>query len=108
MLIIDKGKKIKEGMVKDLFDPEDNYVFITTGEVTKAITLIEQSSLSGIDIRPADDGFQIKMKNADIAAFNNWLVKHDIAVTGIRSMHNLEHYFIQVTTSNQHVETYAS
>jgi ABC-type multidrug transport system ATPase subunit len=108
MLIIDKGKKIKEGRVKDLFAPEDNYVFVSTADVAKAISLIEQSSLAGMDVKTADDGFQIKMKNSDIPAFNNWLVKHEIAVTGIRSMHNLEQYFIQVTTSNQHVETYAS
>ena len=50
----------------------------------------------------------IKMKSNDIPDFNAWLVQNDIAVSGIRSMHSLEQYFIQVTSKSKYVEAYTS
>jgi ABC-type multidrug transport system ATPase subunit len=108
MLIIDKGKKIVEGDVKALFNPEENYVFVQTDDVQKAITFIKEAPLIFGEISIAEEGFQIKMHPKDIPAFNTWMVQNGIAVSGIRSMHSLEQYFIQVTSANQHVETYAA
>jgi ABC-type multidrug transport system ATPase subunit len=108
MLIIDKGKKIIEGDARILFNPDENYVFISTEHTQKAITLIQHSDFISNDIKPEAHGFQIKMRTNDIPLFNTWLVQNNIAVKGIRSMHSLEQFFIQVTSANQHVETYPS
>ena len=108
MLIIDKGKKIVEGSVHELFSPEENFVLFTTSDVDKAIDCMLASSFTMTDLIKEDLGFQLKMKNEDIPALNAWLVEKGIRITSIRSMHSLEKYFIQVTTNNQHVAAYTS
>ena len=108
MLIIDKGKKIVEGAVKELFNPEENFVSFITPDVEKAIEYIPASQYSTYALTISDQGFQIKMKNEYVAAFNEWLVGKGIRVNGIQSMHSLEKYFIQVTANNQHVESYTA
>jgi ABC-2 type transport system ATP-binding protein len=108
MLIIDKGKKIVEGDVKDLFAPEDLYVSFTTSDPEKAIALIQQSSFSSAELTRSAQGFQIRMKNTEVAKLNEWLVGQGIRISGIQSMHSLEKYFIQVTGNHQHVETYTA
>ena len=108
MLIIDRGKKIIEGEAKTLFNPDENYVFVSTEDAQKALDLIRNTSFYTNDIKLETHGFLIKMKTKDIPSFNIWLVHNEIAVSGIRSTHSLEQFFIQVTSANQHVETYPS
>lgn len=108
MLIIDKGKKIVEGDVKELFNPEENYVSFITPDVEKAVEYIRASSFNGDALSISPEGFQIKMKNTDVSLLNEWLVGKGIRINGIQSMHSLEKYFIQVTGNNQHVESYTA
>jgi ABC-type multidrug transport system ATPase subunit len=108
MLIIDKGKKIVEGDVRELFDPEENYVSFTTPDVEKAIESIRSSSFKGDALTTSAQGFQIKMKKENVAVLNQWLIENGVRIYGIQSMHSLEKYFIQVTGNNQHVESYTT
>ncbi|MFN5335278.1 MAG: ABC transporter ATP-binding protein [Bacteroidota bacterium] len=106
MLIIDKGKKIVEGYVKELFNPEDNFVSFITPDIEIAIEHIRSSPFHSSTISTSAQGFQLKMKNENVALLNEWLVGKGIRINGIQSMHSLEKYFIQVTANNQHVESY--
>ena len=108
MLIIDKGKKIKEGKVVELLNPEENYVFIETKDITKTIKIINESAFRDKECKAEANGIQIKMNNNEIPVLNRLMVNNDIEVRGIRSTHSLEKFFIQITSSNQHVETYHS
>lgn len=108
MLIIDKGKKIVEGKVKDLFNPEDNYVSFITPDAQRVADDLQISPFSKYELLQSSDGFQIKMKYEEVSLFNEWLVGKGVQVQGIQSMHSLEKYFIQVTSNNQHVESYTA
>jgi ABC-type multidrug transport system ATPase subunit len=108
MLIIDKGKKIAEGQVKDLFNPDDNYVSFMTPDIQKVMDYIPLSPFNVYELVKSSDGFQIKMKSDQVSLLNDWLVGKGIRVNGIQSMHSLEKYFIQVTANNQHVESYTA
>lgn len=108
MLIIDKGKKIVEGKVKELFSPEENYVSFITPDTQKVGDEVRSSPYSTYELIQSSDGFQIKMKSEEVSSFNEWLVGKGVRVHGIQSMHSLEKYFIQVTGNNQHVATYTT
>ena len=104
MLIIDKGKKLAEGKVKDLLNPADTLVEIdtTNNDITK-LTL-QQSRWSPF-LRPSE-GIILKMHRQEIPALTKFLVEHDIQVLAIRPKHSLEDYFLSLTTANQHVAAY--
>lgn len=108
MLIIDRGRKVTEGSVKELFAPEENVVMIETDLPAEAAFVVQTSSFSFKDLESLSGGIRLKLHAKEVAALNQLLVEKNIPVSGIRSMHSLEDYFIQMTSSNQHVATYSS
>lgn len=104
MLIIDKGKKLAEGKVKDLLNPADTLVEIdtTNNEITKLA--LQQSQWSQF-LRPTE-GIILKMHRQEIPGLTKFLVEQNIQVLAIRPKHSLEDYFLSLTTANQHVAAY--
>lgn len=106
MLIIDKGKKLVEGSVHELFHPDDTIVLLETNDKTLTEAVIRQSnyasSLANIDA----SGIELKMSKDAVPAFNRFLVEQKIEVKGITARHTLEDYFLKITSANQHVEAY--
>ena len=104
MLIIDKGKKLAEGKVKDLLNPADTLVEIdtTNNEITKLA--LQQSQWSQF-LRPSE-GIILKMHRQEIPGLTKFLVEQNIQVLAIRPKHSLEDYFLSLTTANQHVAAY--
>jgi ABC-type multidrug transport system ATPase subunit len=108
MLIIDRGKKVTEGSVKELFAPEENVVMIETDLPEEAAIAVQHSAFPFKDLQRLSHGIRLKLHAKKVADLNQFLVEKNIPISGIRSMHSLEDYFIQMTSSNQHVETYSS
>ena len=106
MLIIDKGKKLVEGTVAELFHPDDTVVFIETDELTRCEQLLKQTNyadkLMGADVR----GVEIKLRKEEVPMLTKLLVENNINVLGITARHSLEDYFLKITTANQHVEPF--
>ncbi len=106
MLIIDKGKKLVEGSVHELFHPDDTIVLLETNDKVLTEAVIRQSnyasSLANIDA----SGIELKMSKDAVPAFNRFLVEQKIEVKGITARHTLEDYFLKITSANQHVEAY--
>jgi ABC-2 type transport system ATP-binding protein len=106
MLIIDKGKKLVEGTVAELFHPDDTVVFIETNEHTRCEQLLKQTNyagkLMGVDVR----GIELKLRKEEVPALAKLLVENNISVLGITARHSLEDYFLKITTANQHVEPF--
>lgn len=106
MLIIDKGKKLVEGSVNELFHPDDTIVLLETGNKALAESIIQQSKYAASLINVDASGIELKMSRDAVPAFNRFLVAQQIEVKGITARHTLEDYFLKITSANQHVEAY--
>lgn len=101
MLIINKGKKIVEGRVNELLNPNHVRLEITVDDDFRAKQLIENSSWSN-GLKHAPDGKLIVETQAlAVGQLNKLLVENNISVTSLRSMNSLEAYFLSLTTGNE-------
>ena len=103
MLIIDKGRKVAEGKVSELFDPSQSVVHLQTTDDSAAIHLLLQTSWPAT----IDDGvIKLKMNRSDIPALVQYLVSNGVGLLSIYNKHSLEEYFLSLTTPNQHVAAF--
>ena len=101
MLIINKGKKIVEGKVNELLNPNHVRLEITVDDHIGAKQLIENSAWSK-GLKNAPDGKLIVETEAKaVGQLNKLLVEHNINVTSLRSMNSLEAYFLSLTAGNE-------
>ena len=108
VLIIDKGKKIIEGNAAELFDPAQTIVELQTFDNAYALQQL-QVSLWKTHLQPQrDSSILIKLDRQLISQLHRDLVDMDIQVLSLQPRHSLEDYFLQVTSGNQHVDTYSN
>lgn len=108
MLIIDKGKKLVEGSVRELFDPNDTLVHLQVPDPAACWNLLQQSSFAASLKQRVADGVELQLRSADVPALNRYLVAQEVPVLGLSSRNSLEDYFLKITTANQHVEAYTN
>jgi len=98
ILIIHQGKKMVEGVTKELLDPEKRIVQIKTTNDELALASIRTGSF-GNYILPRKEGIHLKLPTLEIALLNESLVKAGVAVLGIETKNSLEDYFLQITSN---------
>ena len=97
MIIIDKGKKVVEGKVNDLFDPAETMVELRTVDDQAAFNKIKNSPLAPIIQDRKDDCILLKLHRDEIPAVLQQLVRMEIPVQSFYSRHSLEDYFLSLT-----------
>ena len=106
MIIIDKGKKVVEGKVKELFDPAETVVELKTTDDTETYRRLQQSGLQKIVQGKRNDCILLKLHRNDIPGVLKELVQMNINVVSFHSRHSLEDYFLSLT-GHSHVEAAA-
>jgi len=106
MIIIDQGKKIVEGEVATLLDPNKTLIEITVSKHQDAIDKLLASQWAKYFIN--NTSLQLTMSKALIPAFIKECVERDISLFSVKTSHSLENYFLSLTTPNQHVESFAN
>lgn len=97
LLIINKGKKIVEGKMDDLINPQQAKVELETTDINATENFIK-ASLWKSNLKAIEDGkLKLEMKKESIPEFNRQLVNAGIAVISIRPIHSLEDYFLSKT-----------
>jgi ABC-type multidrug transport system ATPase subunit len=97
MLILHKGKKLVEGKVHELMNPEEHQVDITVVPDDATPSKIEGSAWREYLAAATKNMFTFKMNAQRIPELNQWLVQQGIAVLEIKSKHSLEAYFLSLT-----------
>ncbi len=108
VLIIDKGRKIIEGNAADLFDPAQTIVELQTFDNVYAIQQLQLSAWSKHLQPQRDTAILIRLDRQQIPQLHRDLVDMDIQLLSLQPRHSLEDYFLQVTSGNQHVDTYSN
>lgn len=108
VLIIDKGSKIIEGNATELFDPSQTIVELQTFDNEYALQQLQLSPWNDYLQAQRDSAILIKLDRQLIPQLHRNLVEMDIQVLSLQPRHSLEDYFLQVTSGNQHVDTYSN
>lgn len=103
MIIIDKGKKVVEGKVNDLFDPAETIVELKTMNDEAAYEKLQQSGLQKIIQGKRNDCILFKLHRNEIPSTLRELMKMNVDVLSFHSKHSLEDYFLSLT-AHPHVE----
>jgi len=106
MLIIDKGKKIVEGKMTELFAPSETIVELETINATEVVEKIQKTGLQERMAGRKGDTILFRVHRNDVPILVKDLVKMDIEIISLSSKHSLENYFLSLTTANQHVEAF--
>ncbi len=102
MLIIDKGKKIVEGNVNELFDPAGTVVELKTTNDETAYEKLQASNLSRYLSQKRTDCIILKLHRDELPLLMKELVGMNISVTSFYSKHSLEDYFLSLTSAQPH------
>ena len=106
MLIIDKGKKIVEGRMTELFDPAETMVELQTYNVSEVYEKLKRANLRDCLFSKRGDHILFRVHYDKVPALIKELVQMDIEIISLFSKHSLEDYFLSLTTENQHVESF--
>ena len=98
ILIIHQGKKMVEGVTKELLDPEKRIVQIKTTDDANALKVIAAGRFSNY-LLPRGEGVYLKIPTREIPLLNESLVKAGVALHGIETKNSLEDYFLQITSN---------
>lgn len=98
ILIIHQGKKMVEGVTKELLDPEKRIVQIKTIDDAKALATIVAGGFSQY-LLSRKEGIFLKLPTTAIPMLNESLVQSGISVLGIETKNSLEDYFLQITSN---------
>jgi ABC-type multidrug transport system ATPase subunit len=103
MIIIDKGKKLAEGKVSELFDPSAMLVELQTTDNNAAYERLKQSGIGSYVSERRNDHIILKLHKEKIPQVLEEIIAMGIKVTSFHSKHSLEDYFLSLTTPSAHV-----
>lgn len=106
MLIIDKGRKVAEGKAKELFNPSETIVELKTDNIESAYQKIIGSRWRALLLEKRSNVILLKMHYNDVPLVMKELLQLDININSFYSKNSLEDYFLSLTSSNQHVDTF--
>jgi ABC-type multidrug transport system ATPase subunit len=101
MLIINKGKKIVEGKVKELVNPEKLQLEIVCSDNNRAFELLASTAWGKGLKKSTSQSVSVETAADAVASLNKYLVENDVGVTSMRSMNSLEAYFLSLTSGNE-------
>ncbi len=107
MLILDKGKNVAEGPVKQLFDTSSMQVSCEIRNLPLVAEKIRLSSWSNSIHRIKGHTVFFKMNQQEIPQLLKDLISMDAEVVAMQPVQSLEEYFLSLTTANQHVDPVA-
>lgn len=104
MIIINKGKKMAEGALKEMFDPSKMLIELRVANPDHTREQLQQSVWQALLTQQEANLFTIRMHEADIPRLIADLVNMGVAINSLQPRHSLEAYFLSLTTSNPHVD----
>ena len=108
VLTIDKGMKLVEGNASELLDPSQTIVELQTMDNVFALQQLKLSKWSDKVQGQRNNNIVIKLDRKEIPALHTDLASMQIQLLSLQPRHSLEDYFLQVTSGNQHVDTYTN
>lgn len=96
MAIINKGKTIVQGSVKELLNTEEMVVMFTVDDVQRATAIAKQESFELVSTEINANQFSVHLSKEQIPVLNKKLIENNIAVYSMESKRKLEDYFLRL------------
>jgi ABC-type multidrug transport system ATPase subunit len=106
MLIIDKGKKLVEGKVAELFDPSETLVEVRTTDDAATWDQLNTSRWKDDLQARRSDRIVLKLYRSRVPEFMKALVEMNAGILSLNTRHSLEDYFLSLTSGQQHVDAF--
>lgn len=97
MLIIHKGKKVSDGKLTDLLNPDETFIEVNIKPNNNIGLLLSGSVWGQLTIKQNEAQIVLKMNPKIVPELNRWLVDNRIDVLSISSRHSFEAYFLNIT-----------
>ena len=108
MLILDKGRKIVEGAVKELFDTSMTLVELEVNNPDPVLHALQTSDWSGFVKERRQNTIIFQLNKEKVPQLHRYLISIGAEVMALRPRHSLEDYFLSLTTANQHVDSFTN
>jgi ABC-type multidrug transport system ATPase subunit len=108
MLIIDKGRKIIEGTVAELFDPTRTMVQVQVTNPQQTIAWLQGSRWSSCLKEQQNNVIMLQMNRQQVPELTTDLVNAGAGIMAMQPKNSLETYFLSLTTENRHVDTFTN
>jgi ABC-type multidrug transport system ATPase subunit len=99
ILILHKGKKLADGPIQTLLDPNKMIVHLATTNDEQAIQVILASSFSNYLLK-RPQGIYLSIPHFEIPLLNQFLVNAGVGLISVESKNSLEDYFLQLTSNS--------
>jgi len=108
MIIIDKGKKITEGSVTEMFDPSRMQIEVSVNNIVTVMEQLQHSPWKSYIKEQQNNTILFQLGEQQVPALTTYLVQAGAAITSVQPRHSLEAYFLALTTANRHVDTFTN
>jgi len=103
MVILNKGKVIVEGVVKDLLNSSAMTVTYDLSSSEKAKEALQSSAWKDTYLRSTDTTITLTVKSNDVAEITKLFVENSISINSVIPVRSLEEYFISLTSEEANV-----
>jgi ABC-type multidrug transport system ATPase subunit len=98
MVIINKGKSLAEGSVKELLNAEELVVTFEVNDAPAAVALLQQKP--EVLVREQQDNrLTLQINREEVPVINNWLQSQGVLIYAIESKRKLEDYFLKLVNN---------
>ena len=108
MIIIDKGRKMVEGRVDELFKPAESRIHLRVEQPDKAMQVLRQADWNNVLEQGPEGEIVLALAPDRVPALAAALVQNGVGILAIRSANSLEEYFLSLTSGKQHVASYSN
>ena len=108
MLVLDKGKKMVEGNVRELFDPKRILVKVEVTNPKEIAEKLKASQWKDLIREGTDHHLLFQLNKQQIPQLTSDLVAMGASILAVQPRHSLEEYFLSLTTPNQHVDAFTN
>jgi ABC-type multidrug transport system ATPase subunit len=99
ILILHKGKKLADGPIQTMLDPNKMIVHLTTTNDEQALQVILAGSYSNYLLKRTE-GIYLSLPHFEIPLLNQFLVNAGVGLISVESRNSLEDYFLQLTSNS--------
>lgn len=108
MLILDKGKKMVEGNVRELFDPNRILVKVEVNNPEAILEKIKTTRWKDLIRERTNHHLLFQLNKQQIPELTRDLIAMGASILAVQPRHSLEEYFLSLTTPNQHVDAFTN
>lgn len=108
MLILDKGKKVVEGAVGELFDSSKTLLEMEVSNPEHVFEQLKYGAWNQFLKKRNQDTITLQIPKEKIPQLHVDLIEMGAELLALRPKHSLEDYFLSLTTANQHVDSFSN